>query len=100
MANRVKVSCSSMNSDADKLKTEMQKIRQSLLELKDVMRELEGCWEGSAKAAYQKQVADDIRYMTELYTFLEKYIQALQASGKIYLDSEKKVYGNVKKLWF
>lgn len=100
MANRVKVSCSSMNSDADKLKTEMQKIRQGILDLKDVMKEFEGCWEGSAKAAYQKQVADDIRYITELYTFLEKYIQALQSSGKTYLDSEKKVYGNIKKLWF
>lgn len=100
MANGVKVSNSSMNADVDKLKTEMQKIRQGLLDLKDVMGELDGCWEGSAKAAYQKQVADDIRYMMELYTFLDKYIQALQLSGKIYLDSEKKVYGNIKKLRF
>lgn len=100
MANCLKVSKSSMNTDADNIQIQMEKIRQGLFDLQSAMKELNGCWEGSAKAMYQKQVADDIRYMTELYTFLEQYIQELNLAAKTYLNSEKKVYSNVKKLWF
>ena len=72
MDSYLKVSAQSMKRDSEKLEELKQSIPNLIKELSTSMQQLSNCWEGSAWAVYQANVAYYVDMLGEIYNYLLK----------------------------
>lgn len=99
MASVQRVSCRSMQADAEVLSKALERIPKNIELLQGSLRNLMRCWDGSAWAAFQTQVNTDIQNMQEVYQKLVEIQKALGKGREEYLRTEYDVYVDVKRLW-
>lgn len=99
MSDKLRVSCSAMKSDGEKLAAELKEIPQIIERLHNSVKSLAACWDGPAWASYQNQVNKDIENMKEVYGTLVQLQKALGTGRDTYLKTEFDIYTDIKGLW-
>lgn len=98
MADYIKVDARKMGRDIDELHELLKEIPRQIDELEDSMAKLSTVWEGQAWDAFQRQVANDIEYLREVYRMGKEYVGSFSDAKRIYQDVEIKVDDEVKSL--
>lgn len=99
MADTLRVSCRSMEKDAEELAETLKDIPAAIEQMRISMRNLYHCWEGPAWAAFQTQVNKDLQNMEEVYQILVKLQESLGEGRDVYIKTEYDVYTDLKSLW-
>lgn len=98
MGNYLKISTNTLKRDAEKIEEIKECIPVLIEELEASMRQLSNCWEGSAWGAYQKNVAEHIEMLTDIYNYMSQYTIKMQEAAKEYVYAEQDVCTDIRSL--
>ena len=99
LSNIQKISCKSMQKDAEELEMVLKNLPQTIEQLQVSMRKLSSCWNGPAWENFQFQVNKDIQNISVLYKDLTELQKSLSESRNIYLQTEFNIYKDIKSIW-
>lgn len=98
MGNYLKISANNLKSDAEKIEELKETIPVLIDELEVSMRQLSNCWEGPAWGAYQKNVAEHIEMLTDIYNYMSQYTIAMQEAAMEYVHAEQDACADIRNL--
>lgn len=98
MSDYLKVSANSIKKDAERIEELKEAIPTLMNELEAAMNQLAGCWEGVAWAAYQKNVADHMEMLSDIYDYMSRYTVSMQEAGKNYGYAEQDVRAEIRNV--
>ena len=98
LADIQRISCKSMQNDAEELEAILKRIPKIIEQLQVSMRKLSSCWNGPAWENFQHQVNKDIQNMNELYENLTELQKALSDGRDVYLKTEFNNFKAIKSI--
>lgn len=91
MAEKIKVNTNRLGTDADSVRTNILKMKQSMKSLKEEAAKLNGMWSGATNDTFKKAFEDDVNALNTMLSNLDK-IYSFETNAKTkYETCEKKV---------
>jgi len=92
MAGRtIEVDTSILKADVSEIEGEIRSINDGATQLENILRQLEGMWEGDAKMAFSNAVNDDLRRLRELSKAIGKFTRETGEACQEYVRCENTV---------
>ena len=95
----LKVSGTGMEKDAETIRTEVEKAKQHIAEMKAAVDNLSSCWTGPAAEVYKSQVYADIEYMAEVCGEIDTFLNSFSEAKQDYAKAESDVYRSISRMW-
>lgn len=94
----IEVNTTTLKADISKVEEEIRAIRADRDQLREILAELSGMWDGQAKEAFAAAVNDDLARLEELVQAMEKFTNLTDESRTEYEKCENAVIGIVNAI--
>ena len=91
MIGTIEIETRSLRQDRERIQEQAEGLREEMTRLLEVMEELTGMWEGSAKESFQKQFQADCDLIQGFLGEMNQYVQAMSYAEQEYDKCEAAV---------
>lgn len=99
MTGRIEIETNALNSDMEKMSGEIAKIEEELQQLREETEQLAAMWEGSACAAYQSRIGEDMERAALICKELAEYVSCMEYASKEYGRCERAAEALASLIW-
>ncbi|MBS6395828.1 MAG: hypothetical protein KH452_01570 [Clostridiales bacterium] len=80
-----------LEQDMDMLKACMERSRQCLTEVSDIVTALDGQWEGASNSRFNQSIIEDLNFLGEVIEKVADLLECLGYADKEYVECENSV---------
>lgn len=87
----IEIHTNRLEQDMDVLSGCVEQSRQSLAEVSDIVRTLDGQWEGAANSMFNQRIMEDLDFLGEVIKEAAGFLECLGYADKEYVECENSV---------
>lgn len=95
MADKIKVNTTRLGTDAESVKSNIQKIKKSMEDMKKDVTQLDSMWDGPTSEAFKKAFQDDMNALNTIIKNLEQIYNFETTAKSKYESCERQVASKV-----
>ncbi len=89
--NFIEIHTDRLEQDMDVLKDSMERSKQCLTEVSDIVRTLDGQWEGAANSRFNQEIISDLNFLGEVLKEAADLLECLGFADEKYVECENSV---------
>lgn len=87
----IEIHTNRLEQDMDVLSGCVERSRQSLAEVSDIVRTLDGQWEGAAHSMFNQRIVEDLNFLGDVLKEAADFLECLGFADKEYVECENSV---------
>lgn len=87
----IEIDTNRLEQDMDTLSSCMERSRQCLKDIADIVGALDGQWEGAANSMFNKRILEEIEFLKEIIKEVAELLECLGYADKEYMECENSV---------